>query len=438
MSGSEASTPEQVLEMSDEDFLNMALPPAQEAAPAASEAAAEGGEPAAKTAEELEAERLAQENHDKGDPDPEPGDEGKADEPDAGADADAGKDDDKDAPLFDAAGKPIVKDEPKELSEAEKAAKAAAADPSLGSKEKVPGQAAPYVAPSNEEAQTFFKEIMTPFKANGKLITLKDPKEAVQLMQMGANYTRKMQDIQPHRKMLTMLQNNDLLDEGKLDYLIALDKRDPEAIKKLIKDAGIDPLDIDTSTESTFRTGNHQVSDNEVALNSVMEELSSTPDGQVTISTVNTTWDQASKEALWSNPEILTVIHSQRENGVYAAITEEMDRQKILGTLPATTPFLKAYEDIGKQLYSSGAADPSVSQPGTTTPTASVQAGQPEPKAAPEAVATRTAAPKPVLANGDKANAASISRTTPRKAKELVNPLAMSDEEFLKQFQNRL
>lgn len=437
MSGSAAATPEDLMGMSDDDFLNMAPPPAPEAAGAASEAAgAEGGEPAQKTAEELEAERAAEAAHNDGDPDPDPS--GEADpakgNADAGAEANG-----KDEPLFDAAGKPIVKDEPKAETEEEKAAKAAA-DPSLGSQPKAEGQQhqAAFTPPSNEEAQKFFMEVMTPFKANGKLITLKDPKEVVQLMQMGANYTRKMQDIQPHRKMLTMLQNNDLLDEGKLDYLIALDKRDPEAIKKLIKDAGIDPLDIDTSTDSTFQAGNHRVTDNEVALNSVMEELSSTPDGQTTIATVNASWDQASKEALWNSPEILTVIHSQRENGIYAAITEEMDRQKILGTLPANTPFLKAYEEIGKQLYSSGAADPSVSQPGKTAPTASVQAGQPEPKAAPEVVATRAAAPKPVLANGDKANAASPSRSTPRKVKELINPLAMSDEEFLKSFENRV
>lgn len=48
--------------------------------------------------------------------------------------------------------------------------------------------------------------------------------EAIQLMQMGANYTRKMQELQPHRKTLLMLENNGLLDEGKLSFLIDSDE----------------------------------------------------------------------------------------------------------------------------------------------------------------------------------------------------------------------
>jgi hypothetical protein len=119
-----------------------------------------------------------------------------------------------------------------------------------------PAEAAPTI---NYEEQ--YNRLMAPFKANGKMITLNSPEELIQLAQMGANYTRKMQDIQPHRKVLQMLQNNGLLDEGKLSFLIDLDKKDPEAIKKLIKDTGMDPLDIDTSVEPDYKEGNHIVSD---------------------------------------------------------------------------------------------------------------------------------------------------------------------------------
>ena len=421
-----------LLAMSDDDFANMNPPEASSA-----EDAGSSQEGAAKTAEEIEADRVATEEaakaHDAGDPEPDPEDD-KSKDP-------------KDEQLFDADGKSIVKAEP---TEEEKAAKAAeeeakkketpakaegetdktkkADDPSLGSDKKI-------TPPTPEEAQSFFTKIMTPFKANGKLIELKTPEEAIQLMQMGANYTRKMQDIQPHRKMLTMLQNNNLLDEGKLDYLISLDKKDPEAIKKFIKESGIDPLDIDTTTEPSYRAGNHMVSDNEVALNTVMEDIGSTPEGKMTIVDVNTNWDQASKEALWENPEILTVIHAQRENGVYAKITAEMDRQKLLGQIPATTPFLKAYKDVGDQLYKTGSEQTDESTKGTekTEPAAT-----PKQEATPEAVGTSTLAPKAQVENGDKASAASPTRSTPRKAKEIINPLSMSDDDFIKQFNGRV
>ena len=146
----------------------------------------------------------------------------------------------------------------------------------------------------------FYEKIMTPFKANGKLITLKTPEEAIQLMQMGANYTRKMQAIAPYKKTLLMLENNGLLDEDKLSFLIDLDKKNPEAIKKLIKDAGIDPMDIDTSTEPQYKEGSHKVSNKEAAFMTVLDDLKRSQDGMQTIKEINTNWDDASKNILWS------------------------------------------------------------------------------------------------------------------------------------------
>lgn len=267
-------------------------------------------------------------------------------------------------------------------------------------------------------------------KANGKDIVLKSEAEAVQLMQMGANYTRKMQQIAPHRKALLMLENNGLLDEGKLSFLIDLERKNPEAIKKLIKDAGIDPMDIDTSTDPDYLEGNHRVTDEEAAFRDTLTELTSNETGSATVKLINDTWDHASKEVLWASPQIMSVIHEQRESGVYDLIVTEMDRQRTLGHIAPNIPFLQAYKTVGDQLVggSNGQA-PAVQTPGNPT-------GQ----SAPVVVATRTAAPKSPVANGDKAGAASSTRSAPRQVEKASNPLAMSDEEFAKldQFAGRL
>jgi len=61
----------------------------------------------------------------------------------------------------------------------------------------------------------FYRRIAgQPIAANGKTIEIRDADEAVRLMQMGANYTRKMQELAPQRKMLAMLREHELLDEG--------------------------------------------------------------------------------------------------------------------------------------------------------------------------------------------------------------------------------
>ena len=272
--------------------------------------------------------------------------------------------------------------------------------------------------------KAFYEKVMSPLKANGKLIHLKSPEEAIQLMQMGANYTRKMQDIAPYRKVLLMLENNGLLDETKLSYLIDLDKKNPEAIKRLVKDSGLDPLDIDPEKEPAYTVGNHHgVSDQEANFRTVLDELVSNPTGQETVRIINQ-WDQASKEKLWSEPGAMIAINEQRENGIYDLISTEIERQKALGIIPINTPFLDAYVQVGASLQQAGALG-------------AVNQHKETPKPA-VPIATKVAAPKTRIDNNDKAKAAAPSTSTSKKAAPLVNPLAMSDDEFLKQMANRV
>lgn len=279
--------------------------------------------------------------------------------------------------------------------------------------------------------------VPTTIRANGKDVVLKDEAEAVQLMQMGAHYTRKMQELAPHRKLLMMLQNNGLADEAKLTFLIDLDKKNPEAIKKLIQDAGVDPLEIDTNTEADYLPGSYGVTDQEDMFRSTLEALSEQDNGRETISEINTKWDDTSKQVVWSNPEIMTIIHQQRANGVYDTITTEIDRQITLGKIPAGTPFLEAYRQVGDQLSKEAGHDSSVEANGAKDGQKDGGSGRDPTITAPVQVATR-AATKAKLSNNDKASAASPTRTSPATAKPAVNFFAQSDEEFMKQMDGRL
>lgn len=269
--------------------------------------------------------------------------------------------------------------------------------------------------------EAFYKTVMAPLKANGKTVELKDPSEVISLMQMGANYTRKMQDLAPHRKFLMMLESNNLLDEGKLSYLIDLDKKNPDAIKKLVKDAGIDPMEIDTTAEPAYREGNHRVTDKEVTFHNYLDNLKSNDVGKETIRIIVNDWDQASKDALWETPNVMEIINQQRELGIYDRIVTEVNRQKTFGGIGPGTPFLQAYETVGKTMAEAGAF-------------ADLVQNAPVKPAAPVPIATRTQAPKPMVQHNEKAAAASPTRTTPKTATTTINPLSLSDEDFEKQF----
>lgn len=263
--------------------------------------------------------------------------------------------------------------------------------------------------------QDFYKKIVdTPFKANKKEIKVKDAQEAIQLMQQGANYVQKMQQIAPYRKILIMLENNGLLDESKLSHLIDLDRKNPQAIAKLVKDAGIDPLDIDTEQAETYQNPNYSVSNEEVNFVSVLDELKSTEDGTSTLVEINSNWDKASKDALWNEPEIMRFINDQRRTGVYQMITEEMNRRRTLGSIPASMPFLAAYKQVGDELMAANANN-------SRGP-----------------IARKVSKPKTSQGSSDRVRAAAPTRTSPKKASKVVNPLSLSDDDFFKQFeQNR-
>ena len=310
--------------------------------------------------------------------------------------------------------------------------------PAPGSEATAPAAAEPNkpaAEPSTPAAETapvdykaFHDQVMAPFQANGKTIQLRSVDEAVQLMQQGANYTRKMQAIAPHRKVLMMLENNGLLDESKLSRLIDLEKKNPDAIRALVKEAGIDPLDIDVHEESTYTPGNHAVPDEAIAFQTTLDEVSSTPDGQETVRQITASWDPESKAELWKDPSILGTIHQQRISGVYDRVVAEIERQRTIGAIPANVSLLNAYRVIGERMTQAGAFQDLV---------AAQQAAQHP--AVQHPVATRVASAKPAVTNSGKVSAAAPTRTaTPRRAEAFINPLAMSDDEFMKQFANRV
>ena len=377
-----------------------------------------------------------------GDADPDPKGEGKAAEDDddlsdedmSKAQPPAGKEQGK------GGGKPGEGaeggDKPKEGEDGkDKAVKPA--DPKDAPKDTPKPQAAPTSKDmTQEQLAGFYDQVMKPFKANGREITLRSPEEAIRLMQMGAGYGRKLQDMQPHLKTLRMLEKNNLLDQEKLGFLIDINSKNPEAIKKLIKDSGIDPLDLNMDDNANYRPTDHSVSDNEVAFAEALKDVASQPGGRETIQHINSTWDQKSKDFLWGNPEVLAVIQDQRANGIYNVITAEIDRKKMLGEIAPTVPFLEAYKIAGDALV----ASKSLTQPGSQPAT---QSSNPAPaqkadQQAGRVLGTRTAAPKSSATNSDKAKAAGSPTNSSRKAKETINPLDMADDDFLKQFENRL
>ncbi|QXV74385.1 putative tape measure protein [Rhizobium phage RHEph16] len=391
MSG--APTPTDMFQMSDDDFLKMSAPPVVEASAVVPE------EPKQEEAPVVVEQPVVTE-------DPKPEDTNPLEKPDDQID-------------------PNKKDESTEgeRKDGDEQAKPAEVKPDEAKpEEKTDGEKkedpSAVVQPTPINYEEGYKKILAPFKANGKEIKLNSPEEAIKLMQMGANYTRKMQELAPKMKLVTMLDNNKLT-ESDISFFIDLKNKNPEAIKKLITDSGVDPLDINTAEPSSYQPGNHSVSDQQIVFQTKLDEYTSTEDGRATLIQINNDWDQTSKDALWNQPELIDVFHQQRANGIYDQITTEMERQSTLGLIPRNIPFIEAYKRVGDHML----ANKLFKQQEAEKPTPVVQDRVVTPKTDP---------------NADRVKAAAPAKDTPAKKQEAINYLAMDDEAFLKQMQGRL
>jgi len=374
------------LEMSDEEIMNSSFPAEVPAAPAEEVVDEAEDEPAETPAAEAEA--------------PEATD---ADDEDAGTAAEEEADE---------------ADENKETPEAE--AEAPESDTKKKTEEKADeSEKKPDEAAVDFEAE--YKRLLTPFKANGREIAVKIVDDAIALMQMGANYNKKMAALKPNLKLMKMLENNGLLSEDKIGFLIDLEKKNPAAINKLVKDSGIDPMDLDAEKASGYKQTAYTVDDREIELDTVLDEIQGTPSYNRTLEIVSTKWDAASKQVIAGSPQLLKVINGHVESGIYDLISKEMESERVFGRLNGLSD-IEAYRQVGDALNAKGAFN-SLAQ--GSSPTQQKPATQP-------VVVT----PKPKVEDDklkDKRRAASSTKpAAPASVPKDFNPLALSDEEFTK------
>jgi len=278
-----------------------------------------------------------------------------------------------------------------------------------------------------EETPTDFKSfhdtVTAPFKANGKTMQINSAADAIQLMQMGANYNRKMSALKPQLKVLRMLENHDLLDENKLSFLIDLNKQDPAAINQLLKDSNIDPAEIDLEEDQQYQRSNYGVAESEMDLDSVVSELKGSEHWSPVLDVVTKQWDDESKQIVADKPQLLKVIHNHMVTGVYDIVSTELERERMFGRLNGMSD-LEAYEMIGNALNDSGAFSHLDGHPEKKTTKLDLKIT--DNKVKDEARREKRRANSPT-----KRTAKSKDNT------DSFNPLALSDEEFSKQFDPR-
>jgi len=208
-----------------------------------------------------------------------------------------------------------------------------------------------------------YKAALAPLKASGREVNIDNIDELRTLAQMGIDYQKKMVALKPHKSVIKTLEKEGI-DSERLNYLIDLNKKNPDAIKHLLKDSGINPLEIDTEEELKYTPTNYKVDESTVAMDDVIESISTSPKFTSTVEIVSKQWDSKSREVIANNPEYLVSLNEHVHNGVYDQIDTVLQKEKLLGRLKGMSD-IDAYIQIGNWMQENGLFSNQVTKPTT-------------------------------------------------------------------------
>lgn len=203
-----------------------------------------------------------------------------------------------------------------------------------------------------------------PIRANGKDMQLQNVDDVISLVQMGANYNKKMASIKQTIPFIKMLENANLLDKDRLSFLIDLSERKPEAIAKLIQDSALDMYDFNVEEKAKeYQPVNRYPDAQQLELQETLASLKDEDESlyNKTVSAVGA-WDDKSGNFLAANPEKIRVLQEHMGNGIFETVWTEVERLRMLGKLQGVSDF-DAYKQVGDFLYNQPQPKPRQQQP---------------------------------------------------------------------------
>ena len=263
-------------------------------------------------------------------------------------------------------------------------------------------------------------KLFAPFKASGVDMQVRSVDEAIQLMQMGANYQKKMQTLKPKMRLLQSMERHQF-DEEKLNFALDLLSGNKEAIHKLVTDHSFNSDDLydDDGNAPSYVPTDKLVSQSEMDVRAAFEQIETSPHIGRVQQVLQKDWDMDSANEFVKNPSLIINLEQQMQAGHFDIIQTEMMRQRTMyGQQTQHLNDLQLYCAIGEQLVKQG----QLKMP-TTSPV------PPPPSQA------SVVAPKPKKTTQQPQSDASKVAPSVRKqgnAKTVQNYLNMSDEDFMK------
>lgn len=263
----------------------------------------------------------------------------------------------------------------------------------------------------------FYETVTQDFKASGKVMPgVKEPEKFIKALQMATDYALKTAALKPALKRVKML---DGVSDEEFSEMLDFRKRNPEVIKKALKEAQLDPLDLDMD-QINYVPQQRIPSDAEYEYKEVVEELARDTEFAYTRNIVLNELDEKSKEVILTQPKVLQALHQEVVSGRFEQIQAQALHLKTFGDYSHISD-LDLYAMIAHEMDKQGIhANPVNSAKGVvnTQVTNTVQPKQ------------SISQPNPELE--DKRARAGIQPKTSTKVVKKYDPTKLSDEEFMK------
>lgn len=208
--------------------------------------------------------------------------------------------------------------------------------------------------------KAFYEQVTSDYKANGKSMPgLKNPEDFKAALAMASNYALKTTALKPHLGRIKMLK--DVSDE-ELNEMMDFKNRNPEVIKKALKEAGIDPLDIDVEAKVDYRANDYRITPLEIEFEEVIDTIKDTPEFAITSKVVTEVWDAESKKIMLNNPHLIKGLNEEIQMGRFDKIQGMIEQRKLLGRTYGMTD-LAMYQEIATAMDEAQRKVPEVKAP---------------------------------------------------------------------------
>lgn len=190
---------------------------------------------------------------------------------------------------------------------------------------------------SEPNYKEFYEKVaLAKFTANGKEVEgFKDPADLIRAQQMLHGYSDKMKVFKEYKPFLKALEERKLTtDADKFNLVMSLIDGDTEAIKKVLKDKNIDPLELDLD-DIRYTAKNVLPSKAQMLIEETYEQADNLGIADKFSRVINKDWDVKSLQELVDNSAVRNDLLQHLNDGTYDIVNNEIKRMELLDSTGA-------------------------------------------------------------------------------------------------------